>query len=271
MALTIQGILDIGMPSECKLHAARWNGERNPLDVFTRDRAEWIEWNTWRGTRNEFNRKLIVSFIDFYPERWIWLFGGMFQVTSRGAPHGHTYEIEELPNGKDLIGRLKVHLELGRGRAFRLENVIDHIMVTEVLKEAYTGEAFTGYDNVSLDFAMLEALVANQRLDWKTALESVKGVYLIADRKTGKKYVGSAYGDTGVWSRWSHYAVSGHGNNSQLVALMAQPGISYARENFRITLLEPWPYRTEDSVIIRRESFWKEALLTRGDWGYNNN
>jgi hypothetical protein len=30
-------------------------------------------------------------------------------------------------------------------------------------------------------------------------LENVKGVYLIVDKSNGKMYVGSAYGDTGIW------------------------------------------------------------------------
>lgn len=271
MPLSLQTVLDIANPNECKFHAARWNGTHRPLDTFTQDRGDWLNWNTWRGSKDEFNRRIIVSFIDFYPERWAWLFGGMFEVKARGAAQGHTYEIEELPNGRDLVGRLKINLELGRGRAFRLENLLPHIRVTEILKEPYSGEAFSGYDNVSLDFPALETLVTNQRLDWKTALEHMKGVYLIVDRKTGRKYVGSAYGDSGIWSRWCAYVSTGHGNNVQLVPLMGDQTPDYARENFKLTLLEAWPFRTEDRVIIQRESFWKDALLTRGDWGYNSN
>ncbi|MGE7413520.1 GIY-YIG nuclease family protein [Methylobacterium tarhaniae] len=99
----------------------------------------------------------------------------------------------------------------------------------------------------------------------------MKGVYLIVDKNTGKKYVGSAYNDVGIWSRWSVYAATGHGWNAALVNLMAERGISYARERFRMTLLETWPFRTEDKIILERESHWKEALLTRGDFGYNQN
>jgi hypothetical protein len=50
---------------------------------------------------------------------------------------------------------------------------------------------------------MLESIYAIQRPDWKTALEHAKGVYLITDTSNGKRYVGSAYGVTGIWSRWA--------------------------------------------------------------------
>ncbi|WP_189654688.1 GIY-YIG nuclease family protein [Paracoccus mutanolyticus] len=53
------------------------------------------------------------------------------------------------------------------------------------------------------------AVVSNSRPDWKAALESIKGIYLITDTRTGKRYVGSAYGDQGIWSRWCAYAASG--------------------------------------------------------------
>lgn len=271
MPFNIQSILDIDHSNEYKFHAARWNGEHQPLDVFTRNQEEWIGWNRWRGQKDDFNRRFIISFIDFYPERWIWLFGGIFEVIARQPVPGPTYEIVACDRGANLIGRLKISLKLSRGKSFRYENVISNISISEILKEPYSGAAFTGFDNVSLDFSMLETIIRTDRLDWKTALQNVKGVYLIVDKSTGKKYVGSAYNDVGIWSRWSTYVTTGHGWNVALVKLTAEKGITYARENFRITLLESWPYRTEDKVILGRETHWKEALLTRGDFGYNLN
>lgn len=118
---------------------------------------------------------------------------------------------------------------------------------------------------------MLETIIGNERMDWKSALQNVKGVYVIADKKTGKKYVGSAYGEKGIWARWSTYMQTGHGSNIELKDLVQGGGRNYARDNFRITLIECWPFKTDDSAIISRENFWKEALLTRGKHGYNKN
>lgn len=109
------------------------------------------------------------------------------------------------------------------------------------------------------------------RPDWKAALESVKGVYLIVDKSNGKKYVGSAYGTWGIWARWQCYVQTGHGWNDELTKLIAEEGLDYARRNFRISLLEYRPARTDDNVIIARESFWKEAVLSRVPLGYNKN
>ena len=270
--MDISKILEIENLHDYKFHAARNNGEHEPLDVFLRDREEWDDWNRWQGNKNEFTRDYVASFIKFYPEEETWLFGGIYKILSREfKKQAHSYKIELTNQGKDLIGRLKIKASIPRGRAFNLETVYDRLSVCEVLREPYSGELFCGYENVSQDFFMLEVIYKNERTDWKTALENVKGVYVIADKKTGKKYVGSAYGETGIWSRWSNYMNTGHGWNKELVGLLKDAGMEYAREHFRITLIECWPFKTDDRTIIERESFWKEALLTRGKHGYNAN
>lgn len=81
---------------------------------------------------------------------------------------------------------MKITASISRGRAFNLETVYDRLSVCEVLREPYSGEFFCGYENVSQDFSMLEVIYKNERTDWKTALENVKGVYVVAD-KNGKE------------------------------------------------------------------------------------
>lgn len=49
--------------------------------------------------------------------------------------------------------------------------------------------------------------------DWCRALRSHKGVYLITDKNTGKQYVGSAYGEDGIFGRWVVYLTSGYDKN----------------------------------------------------------
>lgn len=157
------------------------------------------------------------------------------------------------------------------GRGFCFENYIDKFVVTELLDKPYAGVDFPGYDNIDIYFPSLEFVIKNQKQDWKVALENMKGVYLIVDKKNGKKYVGSAYVDSGIWSRWCCYIGSGHGGNDELVKVIDANGIDYARENFKFSLLEVFTMKTDDESIIRRESFWKEVLLIRGKFGYNNN
>ena len=102
-------------------------------------------------------------------------------------------------------------------------------------------------------------------------MENTKGVYLITDTGNGKRYVGSAYGDTGIWSRWDSYVRSGHGGNDELVKVIKRSGMEYARKNFRFAMLESINMKTDDDVVIRREQHWKRVLLTQGDYGYNKN
>lgn len=144
------------------------------------------------------------------------------------------------------------------------------MVVSELLREPYAGEQFPGYENISHDFSALETVFKINKLDWKNALENTKGVYLIVDKQNGKKYVGSAYGNLGIWARWRSYMDTKHGGNDELKKVIQKKGVDYARKNFQMSLLEHWPARTDDKVIRERENHWKKALLSR-KFGYNRN
>lgn len=270
--IQISDIIKIDDPRKFKFHAARWNGHEQPLDTYVRDKKDWFHWNTWRNSKNEFSRQFIFSLIDFYPENNTWLFGGIYEVTSRkNIPNSHSYAIKELEEYSKYVGRLKINLvKPSRGRAFYLEHHIDKMHVSEILKTPYSGEIFPGYENINHDFSKLKPIFKNQKPDWKASLQNIKGVYVIFDKSNGKKYVGSAYGDFGIWSRWSCYIGTGHGWNDELTAIIKSKGYSYAEQNFKLTLLEYRPMKTDDKEIIAREGYWKEVLLSR-NFGYNKN
>ena len=101
-----------------------------------------------------------------------------------------------------------------------------------------------------------------------------QGVYLITDIETGLRYVGSAYGEEGIWSRWGiYFQTEGHGNNKLIKKLLAEKakGVDYARKNFQISLLEQASSRDSEQYVIKRENYWKEVLLTRSNSGLNDN
>ena len=260
-----------------KIHLAAYNGYEQPLDVFARDRNEWKAWNEWRGGKDDFNREYILGLIPDYHKADKFVFGGVFKVIERYDDWHETevgYKVELTNQFESLIGRLVVGFSRYpglRGRAFLLENFMDSMSIAEILENPYEGEDFPGYDNVRIDFSSLELLVQNQKTDWRVALENVKGIYLIVDKCNGKKYVGSAYGDSGIWSRWCTYINTGHGYNDELIELIGQNGIDYARKYFQFAILELRSMKTDDDTIINRESFWKEVLFTRGNFGYNKN
>lgn len=260
-----------------KLHLACWNGHKHPLNDYLQGWDKWVDWNKWRGNKNDFNREYIFSLIQFYHEPNSWLFGGVFKVVARLDDWQDTevgYELELVDLHKELIGRLVIGFDRYkgmRGRAFLLEAHYKSFIVSEILKKPFDGINFLGCENINIDFSELETVFKYQKNDWKGALENIKGVYTIVDKSNGKKYVGSAYGNFGIWARWAVYVETGHGFADELTKIISQNGIDYARRNFRFSLLEYYSMRVDDNIIINRESYWKEVLLTRGQFGYNKN
>lgn len=95
---------------------------------------------------------------------------------------------------------------------------------------------------------------------------------MLSNTENGKRYIGSAYGDGGIWSRWSQYCADGHGGNKELRVLVEQKGYDCIERNFKFTLLEIHPMFTSDEAIILRESYWKEVMMSRNPkFGYNSN
>ena len=103
--IPLEQLIRIEEPHRYKLHAARKNDVGNePLDIFVGSRSEWLGWNRWRNTKNEFNREFIFSLIDFYPEHERWLFGGIFEVLERRpVTGGEGYVIRELEQSKEGV------------------------------------------------------------------------------------------------------------------------------------------------------------------------
>jgi len=272
MSIKLAKILPLENLNDYKVHLACRNEDNlNPLDVFVRSKDEWKSWNTWRGSKDDFNRKFIYSLIDFYPERNIWLFGGIYKILSRSKKnYAHSYKLEIAEDSQEFIGRLKIRFNRpGRAKAVKLENYYKKFILSEILKAPYTGEVFCGYENINHEFQSIENIIKTAKPDWKSALINIKGVYLITDKSNGKKYVGSAYGDSGIWARWESYIGTGHGGNEDLKDLIKEKGIEHAKNNFTFSLLEYRSMKADNNVIIDREQYWKRVLLTIGPHGYN--
>jgi len=269
--IKLTDIIPIPNPSEYKLHLACPNEDGvQPLNEYVENRANWIGWNEWRGDKNDWTRKYIFSFIEFSPLSNSYLFGGVFEVIDR-LPE--IYVIKEIDAFAKWEGRLlcRFHRYQGlRGRAFYLENFIDSFEVLQIFQERYSGEKFCGYESINHPFSTLRAILRSEKPDWKASLMAVKGVYLIIDISNGKTYVGSAYGEAGIWSRISCYMNTGHGWNDELVKTIDQKGIDYAMANFKFSILEVFAFNASDEFIFERESHWKNVMLSR-QFGYNKN
>lgn len=268
------------MPERCKLHLAGWNGREHPRDVYF---AGWFEeWQCWQTNKN-FERDFVVSLIQL-PQNNKWLFAGAYDS------HGHTtkkaqgrnklpsdkrvlryiYNLKKRPQSNELDGRLIVDFNRpGRNSYLNCEKWTPLLKVSEVLPEKLQIAEFPGYSWTMLTKQHLDIVVKQGVESWKSALNSVSGVYVIADKKSGKLYIGSATGKGGIWSRWKAYSTTGHGGNSDLKKLLKKQGINYA-QHFQFGVIEIADTHASEKDIIARETYWKELLLTRTH-GHNAN
>jgi hypothetical protein len=258
-----------------KVHFARWNGDSQPLRVLARSLDEWRGWQEWYPNKNDFNRPYIFSLAQMPGAKDYWMFGGIWNVNGTEVrSDGRTYyQVTPSDDLRSLIGRLKLYrVHKQRGTRLNLEGHYKNFVVSEILPDQYTGRSFPGYESVNLSFQELEGLMSHNRQDWATALGHVKGVYLITDTNSQRRYVGSAYGDWGVWSRWRVYTEIGHGGNAGIRDLLKDHDLDYCRRYFRFTLLEHHDARTDDTIILGREAYWKQVLDTRNvETGLNRN
>ncbi len=258
------------LPDQCKIHLACWNGEENPLDVYLAGRFD--EWQSWQTKRN-FGRLLVVSLIAL-PATNHWLFAGVHN--SKGCEWMkeqklYKYRLSRRDGPNALDGRLIVHFERTGRQSYLLgENWSHAIEVAEIRPERLRVAEFPGYSSTMLTKQHLDIVVKQNIESWRAALANVAGVYVIADRRTGKLYVGSATGKEGIWSRWCAYSATGHGGNSELRELLRKEGDTYA-DNFQFGVLEIADTHASTDDILRRESHWKDLLLTRVPHGYNAN
>lgn len=214
----------------------------------------------------------------------LWLMTGIVNIVKDGG-YSNPSKAEYLTKKFNFRLVVKFHKDFQNGivRANTIvqsKKLIDLLDVIEIWNP-YKGvgdKAFPGYKNVSISYHDLKRKLDISE-EWRTALKSRKGVYLISDRLTGKQYVGSAYGKDGIFGRWMVYLTSGYDKNEnengkypnkKLRNLVKKESLAYIQENFQYSILETFTDDVSDEYIIARESYWKEILLTR-EFGYNAN
>ena len=249
-----------------------WNGWENPIDVFLRNKdAVNNGWLFWRQNNRNFRiGEIALNFINYGYDQW--LLTTIKKVTKEfDVTEGINYEGEELSEFSQYYGRVIIQFHKRRSQIYWYETIWDELIVSQILPAVYDGIDFPGYDNVHLPYEQLKLIIDRRKSDWINALSNQKAVYLITDRETGKMYVGSATSANGMLlARWSSYITNGHGGNVELVELIKEKGMEYIKANFTYSILENYNSRVDDCVILSRETWWKETLLTRA-FGYNAN
>ncbi|HYE17689.1 MAG TPA: GIY-YIG nuclease family protein [Tepidisphaeraceae bacterium] len=228
-----------------------------------------------------FECDLIVSFIGMENSRarlqGVYRVGQRSPATDRPLPQayvemglwnpdGHFYELDRLTGFEDVEGR--VVIDWGKG-TLAWHQWLSEKEVIEVLPTGYVRD-FPGY----LDFVITHdelVRIVNHRdahREWHRMLSAVAGVYLIVDGRTGRQYVGSAYGQSGILGRWGCYADTGHGGNVQLRELVAADP-TYAKD-FSFTVLRTLPRTLTRAEVIGFEGLYKRKLGSRA-FGLNSN
>ncbi|MDD0845790.1 GIY-YIG nuclease family protein [Campylobacter sp. 50012-21] len=267
-----------------KVHCATPNGENNPLSIWLSGRDNFTKDQNIQ-TKKNFERKYILSFCEIN-KNGEWLFVGIYESfgvkeiikDKNTGKELNIYDTRLTKEGKEFIGKLVVGFDLkeespsaARQRYRYLESLLDKMEVLELKREVLKRE-FPGYDKVNISWKDLKNVIEDDV--WINVLKNQKAIYLIVDCKTGKQYVGAAYGGDGLLGRWRDYIKTGHGGNKYLKEL----DFEYIKKNFKYTILETFNSNVDDKIIIGenkdgeggREGFWKDVLLSR-KFGYNAN
>lgn len=195
---------------------------------------------------------------DLKPEGW--------PISGSFNGEGAYYNLEKL----EILSEYENRLIIDWGKATRMWHQKGTTEKPIVAIQSENKHSFPGYQNIVLTFSQLEEVVTNN-LEyelWQAALSSVYGVYLIVDTKTGKQYVGSAYGKDGLLGRWRCYVDTYHGGNKLMVDLISAKPEQY--KYFQFSILQLLEKTVTADEVIQTESLWKKKLQTI-TFGMNDN
>lgn len=183
-------------------------------------------------------------------------FQGKVKVESK-----YLYELEKMTGFEDLEGRLVIKWnEIGQLWCVNLKTREKE--VAQILPKAFVRD-FPGYNEVKLFHMEMKKIVQDPTSNpvWHKMLSSINAVYLIVDTTNGQQYVGSAYGQDGLFGRWKTYAQNGHGNNKKLMDILNnQPN---RVNSFKYSILQTYPATLTKAEVIKEEMNYIDKLGTR--------
>lgn len=264
--ITIQELLfNRGLDRNAHIKLIRHKDRRLDLyGMYKSDRGAFLEYQS-KQAKPVFNGvDYIISFVGEGGS--LARFVGVFKVASCNFNNGsYRYDLREIEGYDDLKERVIIRWD----NPISWHQWIKNDMEVQEISPGLHYKRFTDYFDLILDFSELKEIVENQYSDWKTILSAIKGVYLITDTNTGRLYIGSAYGEDGIWGRWSEYVSSGgHGGNKSLAMLCAET--DYALKYFQFSILMLLPKTVTADEAIRKEQLFKRKLGTNS-FGLNNN
>jgi len=266
--ITIQELLyNRGLDKNLKIKLVRHKSKNLDLyNLYRYDRTAFLEYQNRQGNDVFKGVDLIAVFIG--ESGTLARFIGVYKILSskKKKDNKFYYDSAEMIGFEDLKER--VIIDWGTA-AIQWQQWIKNIKEVVEIQPGLHYQQFTDYFDFILDFQELEEIVNNKYNDWKRMLSITKGIYLISDTETGKLYVGSAYGEDGIWGRWSKYVkTKGHGDNKELKKLVkADKDYAY---KFRFSILMLLPKTITMDQAINKEKLFKRKLGTNA-FGLNNN
>jgi len=267
--ITIQELLfNRGLDPKAKVKLVRHKQSgRDLYNLYRYNRSEFLQYQNSQSKDVFKGVDYIVSFIgeQGVRSRFIGVYKiiGMTQRTVH--EDNYIYEMEEVQGFSDLTEKVVVAWK----NAISWHQYITNEMEVIEIHQGLHYRQFTDYFDFILDFKELQEIINNGYREWKLMLSATKGIYLISDTLTGKQYVGSAYGEEGIWGRWCQYVnTNGHGGNKTLIELNTLDP-DYAL-NFRFTILMLLPKTVTPDQAIEKERLFKNKLGTNS-FGLNNN
>ena len=273
--ILLNHILNLDNLDNVKIRLNLSNSSWNALEHYHNNPTHMLVGHFHNSTKKKWfkENQIVIGLAQIQNDDWLLI--DISRITKSynnfwdGVTHSNVntfYEHEKLPEFEKYFGRLVVQFHKDNAYVTLSGNRLDDFSVKELLPSTLDKDLFPGYDKINVSWETLKRVLAKDT--WKTALENQKGVYLITDKSNGKKYVGSAYGEYMILGRWKAYINSGHGNNVELKKI----SFEHIQKNFSYTILDIYKSSTNDKIIIEREGWWKEVLLSRNElYGYNKN
>lgn len=271
--ILLNDILKLKDLNQVKIRLNLSNNKWNALELFHNDKDRLLTGNFHNSEKRRWfkENEIIIGLAQIKDDDWLLI--DISRITKSynnffdGINHAKIntfYEHEKLEVYSKYFGRLIVRFHKDNAYVTLNGHRIDDFIVKEILSGTFNDDLFPGYENVNISWIDMKRLL--QKDNWTTALQNQKGVYLISDTSNGKHYVGKASGAEMILGRWKSYVKTGHGDNVELRKLPFE----HIQKNFRYSILEIFKSTIDDQIIIDRETWWKNVLLSR-TFGYNQN
>lgn len=257
-----------------KITLSVWDNKKQKFfyDEWKESDYKNVDFAFYQTKKSYLKKDMIVfGFIQSPLDNKKWVLCGAVKILE-DTPIGKTCKYEKISRFNGMVGRLWIELSTGKryGYAYYLSTYLDKCIVLSIDNIEKEVLQFKGFDNVSLTYEQLKAIISNENSDYFKILSNIKGVYCLTDTKTGKLYIGSASGNEGISNRWASYIISEDGGNKELIKLKTKNKGNYIKKYFIYTLLEFYDMNVSRNYVLSREKYWKK-VFDSVKHGYNDN